>query len=243
MKKIVTITLVLLMINTNKSIGQSDSLITNLSIDHIINYPDSFNKNDTIKRYPLLFSLHGHGSNEQDLIGLATHLNKEIFWVSGRGPHTLRPNSFDWYQLPPTPQKIGEILNNLNIFIDELIKEYPIDTNHIYLMGFSQGSMISLSYIMAFPEKIAGVIAQSGAIPHDIGLEVDSEGLQGKPIIITHGTQDNAMPITRGYETRDQLVELGANVEFYEFEMGHSINNESLSVVDLWLNNQIKNKK
>jgi len=219
----------------------SNHLKTNLTIDYIIKYPPTYEKKKSTRNYPLIIALHGHGSNEKDLISLSNHLQEDLIWVSGRGPHTLAVNSYDWYELPPNPQKIAEILTNINIFIEELKTTYPIDPSNIFLMGFSQGSMISLSYVMAFPNNISGVIAQSGAIPSNIGLETDENGLKNKPILITHGTEDNMMPITRGRQTQNQLIKLGANVTYKEFQMGHSINNQSISAVNEWLQIELNN--
>ncbi len=223
------------MTKSNNLLGQTNKLITNLSISHLVKYPDSYSSEDTTKRYPMIIAFHGHGSNEKDLIGLAPHLPSDILWVSGRGLQTLREGSYDWYQLPPTPAKIAATLQTINLFIEELITTYPIDPSQIYILGFSQGSMISLSYVMAYPERIAGVIAQSGAIPASIGLPIAQAGLKDKPVIITHGIEDAAMPISRGRQTRDILLELGAEVDYNEFHMGHSINNESLAAVKEWL--------
>lgn len=238
MNKLIIILFIL--ISTQNLKAQMDTLNTSLTISHIVKYPKNFNSDDTLKLHPLILTLHGHGSNENDLIGLAPHLQEELFWVSGRGQHTLRLNSYDWYQLPPTPEKIAATLDSLNRFIEELIEEYPVDTNHIYLMGFSQGSMIALSYAMAYPERLAGVIAQSGAIPASMGLEINSSGLKGKPIIITHGIEDPAMPVDRAREARDTLVKLETELEYNEFHMGHTISPESLQSVNKWLAKQLK---
>lgn len=54
-------------------------------------------------------------------------------------------------------------------------------------MGFSQGSMMSMSFLLTRHQRIAGVIAQSGYIPQQSGLVVDEAGVKGKPIIMTHG--------------------------------------------------------
>jgi len=224
---------------TNISSSQTDMLITDLSIDHLVKTPSSYNSDDTEKQYALILALHGHGSNETDLIDLSTHLQDNLFWVSGRGPYTIGKNSFDWYEVTqmgsPDPEKIASALKTLSTFIEELIVTYPIDPNKIFLLGFSQGSMISMSYIMAYPNRIAGVIAQSGYIPPNIGVKIDYSGINKKPIIITHGIEDPNMPVTWGRKNRDMLISLGAKVEYKEFHMGHSISNESLQAIKNWL--------
>lgn len=103
--------LIFLIIMTKTNFSQTNTLVTKLVIEHIVKYPISYKANDTLKSYPLILTLHGHGSNEKNLIGLSTHFNEEIIWISGRGPHKLRSNHFDWYQLPPTPSKIATTIN------------------------------------------------------------------------------------------------------------------------------------
>ena len=239
MKQVINIIIVMTMIYSNNGFGQEGKLVTSLTIDHLIHLPTSIAEEATSKTYPLILALHGHGSNETDLISLSTHLQDNLFWVSGRGPHTIGKNSYDWYEVTqmgtPDPEKIAIALSTLNTFIEELIATYPIDTNKIFLLGFSQGSMISMSYIMAYPNRIAGVIAQSGYIPPNIGVKIDSTGINKKQIIITHGIEDPNMPITWGRKTRDTLLDLGAVVEYKEFHMGHSISNESLQAIKNWL--------
>ena len=226
--------------NNNMHSAQSSKLITDLSIAHIVKYPATFNDQKPTEKYPLILALHGHGSNEQDLISLSSHLPNNIFWVSGRGPHTIGENSCDWYELPPSPEKIAEILKRINVFVEELITTYPIDPNKVFVMGFSQGSMISLSYAMAFPNSISGVISQSGALPSNIGLPINKEGLTGKPMVITHGIQDRAMPIERARQARDILNELEVDLSYNEFHMDHTINNESIASVKEWLEIELK---
>ncbi len=223
-------------------VDQPQKLITNLSINHLVQYPRSYTANNNTKRYPLILALHGHGSNERDLIGLSSYLQNDLLWVSGQGPYTFGHNAYDWYEVTqmgsPDPEKIATALKSINTFIEELVATYPVDPNKIFLVGFSQGSMISMAYAMAYPDKIAGVIAQSGYIPPSIGLATNLKGIIGKPIIITHGLEDPNMPIDWGRKTRDTLVKLGADVTYKEFYMGHSISNESLTTINEWLKKQ-----
>jgi len=241
MKGLLIILLTTLIMTTNSLMGQSDKLITDLSIKHIVKYPATY-KTDSDEKYPVIITFHGHGSNEKDLIGLSEYLQDDLFWISGRGPSALGGNSFDWYELPPTPEKIAAILQKINTFINELKSEYPIDTNKIFLMGFSQGSMISLSYALAFPSSVAGIIAQSGAIPPNIGLKIDTQNLIKMSIIITHGIEDRMMPIARAREAKDFLNKLKVDLSYNEFHMGHTINAESIVSVRNWLGLKLSKK-
>ena len=224
---------------TTNVFSQVKVLQTNLSIKHLVQYPSSYDQNDSTKQYPLIIALHGHGSNEHDLISLASHLQKDLLWVSGRGPSTYDENAYDWYKFNqpgiPEPIEIAKAIKTLNTFIAELIVTYPVNPEKIFLLGFSQGSMISMAYLMAHPEKITGVIALSGYIPPNIGMEINEIEIRNKPIIITHGVEDCIIPIKYGQLNRDTFLKLGLDVVYKEFHMGHSISDESIKAVKNWL--------
>ncbi len=219
--------------------------MASLSLQHVTRFPASASRDpQTDSVYPTILALHGRGSHERDLIGLAPYLPQDILWISPRGTFTLGPGSFEWFQITqigkPDPTRLANALNVLDTFIDEIIANYPVDKNKLYLLGFSQGSIMSMSYTLTKPQKITGVIAQSGYIPHESGLQIDEVGIKGKSFLLTHGIQDPMLPVDWARRSRDTLQKLGANLEYHEFNMGHQISEESLAVVDNWLRHQLQ---
>src|SRR5881409_1162544 len=124
---------------------------------------------------PLLLLLHGVGSHEGDLIGLAPYLDGRFYIVSARAPIQLGPGMYGWYHVTLDPQvpvidpaeaERGRI--TLLQFIDETIQAYSTDRHRVYLLGFSQGAIMSLSLALTRPEKLAGVAAMSGRMPPEL---------------------------------------------------------------------------
>ena len=214
---------------------------TPLSLIHLIQEPASFSPEpDTVT--PTILALHGRGSNEGDLIGLADYLPKNFLWISPRGLFDLGPDSYEWFQISqvgkPDPARLANALNTLDKFIDEIIASYPVDKTKLYLLGFSQGSIVSMSYALTRPQRVAGIIAQSGYIPHESGLQIDEAGIKGKPFILTHGIQDSVLPVEWARRSRDTLQKLETDLEYHEFNMGHNVSAESLAVINSWLEKQ-----
>lgn len=213
-----------------------------LSLPHLTKFPTASSDLESDSVYPTILALHGRGSNESDLIGLADYLPKNFLWVSPRGPFDLGPDSYEWFQITqvgkPDPTRLSNALNVIDKFIDEIIANYPVDKNKLYLLGFSQGTIVSLSYTLTKPGRVAGVVAQSGYIPHESGLQIDEAGLKNKPIILTHGIQDQMLPIDWARRSRDTLQKLGTDLEYHEFNMGHNVSAESLAVIHPWLEKQ-----
>ena len=214
-----------------------------LSLHHLTRFPGSHAPvADSL--YPTILALHGRGSNEHDLIGLGPYLPQEFLWISPRGTFTLGPGSFEWFQITqigkPDPTRLQNALQTIDTFIDEIVTSYPVDKNRLYLLGFSQGSIVSLSYALTKPQRVTGIVAQSGYIPNEAGLQFEEAGLKDKPFILTHGTQDDLLPVDWARRSRDILQRLGVNLEYHEFNMGHQVSEESLVVINMWLEKQLK---
>ena len=221
-----------------------------LSLYHVSQYPphhtdlQSDSPQTAESKLPTILALHGRGSNEGDLIGLADYLSHDFLWISPRGTYPLGPDSFEWFQITqvgkPDPTRLENALRTIDTFIDEILAAYPVDPKKLYLLGFSQGSIVSMSYALTRPGRVAGVIAQSGYIPHDSGLKIDEAGVADKPFIVTHGIQDPMLPVDWARRSRDTLQKLKTKLEYHEFNMGHNISAESIGVISTWLKNQMK---
>lgn len=213
-----------------------------LSLVHLVQYPASYDQISE-SRFPTIIALHGRGSNERDLIGLAPYLPKEFLWISPRGPLTLGPDAYEWFRLiqigKPDPVQLANALDTLDRFITEVIEHYPVDPNQLYLLGFSQGTVISLSYTVSMPERVTGVVAQSAYLPLEAGLQIDEVGIKEKPIIITHGIHDNVLPVDWARRSYEKLQILGSSVTYHEFNMGHEVTAQSLDVIAGWLEKRL----
>ncbi len=192
---------------------------------------------------PLLLLLHGVGSHEGDLMNLAPHLDGRFFVVSGRGPNTLAPGSYAWFHVEFAPT--GPVINpeeaegsrlRLLHFIDEVIEVYRLDPQQVYLMGFSQGAIMSLSLALTRPDRLAGVVAMSGRIlPEVLPQLAPREAFAHLPIFVAHGTADPVLPIHYGRASRERLAGLPVSLTYREYPMGHEITAESLQDITTWL--------
>lgn len=97
-----------------------------------------------------------------------------------------------------------------------------------------------MCYTLTHPARVTGAIAQSGYLPENVNLEVDESGIKGKPFLLTHGEQDTMIPVEWGRLSRGRLQELGVDLEYHEFLMGHSVSMESLEVISRWMEKQLE---
>lgn len=212
---------------------------TNLSLTHLVREPGG----GAGSTPPLLLLLHGVGSNEEDLFGLAPYIDERFLVVSARAPVVLGYGSYGWFRIEFTDagmvadiEQAKQSLGMLPGFVDELVETYRADGRRVYLAGFSQGAMMSLALALTRPEKVAGVVAMSGRLPtHALEHEPDREALAGKPVLVTHGLYDPVLPIEQGRAARDYLGALPVELTYREYPMGHEVSMESLRDVTAWL--------
>lgn len=108
-----------------------------------------------------------------------------------------------------------------------------------FLMDFSQGSMMSMSFLLTRPNCFAGVVAQSGYVPIQSGLNVSEGGVKGKPVVMTHDFEDSNMPLEWSLPSRDFLLHYGVVVTYHNSHTNRTINEESLAAVRMCLERQL----
>lgn len=192
---------------------------------------------------PLLLLLHGVGGNEQNMFSFANELPDEFLVISARGPLTLGTNSYAWFTVnfsngrPIINEKQSENARVAILeFIQDLKSKEKFDEKNVFLMGFSQGGIMSYSTALTAPEKIKGIVVMSGRLlPEVKPLIASNERLSKLKVYIAHGSQDNVLQIQYAYDAFDYLKTKGIAPEFNEYNEDHTINLSMLSDVKNWL--------
>lgn len=215
----------------------------NLSLVHRVAEP----REKSQARPPLLVLLHGIGSNEDDLYSLAPYLDGRFMTVSARAPVVMGAGSFGWFNIEFTPRGMVADLEEaersqrtISKFIGELVEAYGADPACVFLMGFSQGAMMSLSVALTWPDRVAAVVAMSGRLPAQALAQVaEPETLRGMPVFVAHGIYDPVLPIENGRDCREKLEALPVELTYREYPMGHEVSMESLRDVAAWLSSTL----
>ena len=195
---------------------------------------------------PLIILLHGIGSNEQDLFSFADQLPGKYLVISARAPNVLGPNSFAWYHAdfskenPVINKEQEEKSRSIIIqFIAQLKEKYHFDDKQVYLVGFSQGAIMSYSIGLTRPDLVKGIAIMSGRILDNIKPFVASnEKLKHLNVFISHGTNDNVLKIQNARNGKAYIEQLGIHPTYKEYAEGHGINQDNLSDLINWLNKQ-----
>jgi phospholipase/carboxylesterase len=146
----------------------------------------------------LVILLHGLGSDGQDLISLAPFFAPSLphaHFISPNAPAPcdMAPSGYQWFSLrdwsPQTMLKgAHEAAPILRHFIDAQLKRFGLEEDRLALIGFSQGTMMSLYASLRRPKPCAAVVGFSGAL-------IGEQGIVSKPpVCLIHGTDDMVVP-------------------------------------------------
>ena len=131
----------------------------------------------------------------------------------------------------------------LNMLISGIIKKYNVDTNNIFLGGFSQGAITSLRIALTSPSRFKGIVCLSGRFPGEINLqEIPTTLKQRTHIFVSHGTMDVVIPIDDGRRIINTLTQHGFQISGKEYAMQHQISNEVLNDLNTWVKSELLRK-
>ncbi len=193
---------------------------------------------------PVLFLLHGVGSNERDLFSFANRLPDKFLVISIRAPYALGGDGYAWFEVDFSTGKT--IYNKehaeksrlaLLQFFKDIKREHPYDEKQLYLCGFSQGAIMSYSLGLSSPEIIKGIAVMSGRILDETKLQTATrEQLKRLQVFISHGTKDKVLDIQQARDALAFVKSLQINPTYKEYDEGHGINNEMFDDLVAWLN-------
>ncbi len=196
---------------------------------------------------PVLVMAHGVGSNERDLFSFASELDPRLLILSVRAPLTMGPEAYGWFEVEFSPT--GPLINVEQLdasrrrfaeFLTAALVGFPVNPERVYLLGFSQGAIISLITALTTPETLAGVIALSGRIPHQaLPWAVAPERTAGLPIFQAHGVADTVIRIGDGRAARDALERQQIALGYHEYPMAHTVSPATFADFTAWLTTRL----
>ncbi|MGB6153505.1 MAG: alpha/beta hydrolase-fold protein [Pricia sp.] len=214
-----------------------------LSLEHLIR-PSSL----TEGRPPVMFMLHGYGSNEEDLFSFSPELPEELCIISVRAPYPMEPFGNAWYAINFDAQQgkwsddeqAALSRDKILTFIDEACKTYGLDAARVTLLGFSQGTILSYAVALSYPEKIKNVIALSGYINERILIEdYRDKNHENLKIYASHGQVDQVIPPEWAQKASPFLDTLGIENVYEEFPVGHGVAPQNFHSFKKWLQGKL----
>jgi len=111
-----------------------------------------------------------------------------------------------------------------------------VPSERIIVAGFSQGGAIALHGGLSYPRPLAGVLGISCYLPLPAEIAGHLSPANAiTPIFMAHGTQDPTVPIRSGAQARDDLTNLGYNIDWHSYPIPHSVCLEEIEEIARWL--------
>ncbi|MGQ0674693.1 MAG: alpha/beta hydrolase [Rhodospirillales bacterium] len=197
----------------------------------------------------LVLLLHGLGADGNDLIGLAPHWAKALpaaAFVSPNAPYPcdMAPYGFQWFSLQD--REPAAILAGvqaarpiLDAFIDAQLERFALGEADLALVGFSQGTMMSLFTALRRDKPVAGVVGFSGAL---VGAELLAAELKSRPpVLLVHGDADPVVPVQASKAAKAALDAAGLSVELHiRPGLPHGIDEQGLVLGGRFLQKALK---
>lgn len=180
---------------------EEKSLKTNfeqqVSINYLLYLPKNYNGKD---KYPLMMFLHGSGERGNNLELVKKH-----------GPPKLIDQGKDFPFIvvsPQCPSGIRWKTNTLIALLDDIIKNYNVDENRIYITGLSMGGYGTWKLANEIPERLAAIMPICGWGDSWTICEIGD-----LPVWAFHGAKDNVVLPQKSQELVDALKACKGNAK------------------------------
>ncbi|MDB6145368.1 MAG: phospholipase [Pseudomonas sp.] len=215
---------------------------TPLQTDLPLGYLEQVNAASADK--PLIIFLHGSGSNEEDLFDIKDQLPADYSFLSVRAPQEVGSDSYQWFRKKPVDGPYDGVTEDLTsseaLIADFIVKataKYHTQPNKVFLIGFSQGAIMSYEVGLRQPQILGGFAALSGKILPVLKSELKPDpALKPLAVFIGHGTADSRVPFDGATDADKWLQELSLQPEFHTYQgVGHTISDTEIVDLNAWL--------
>jgi len=195
---------------------------------------------------------HGYGAPRTDLVPLAEallqaepELRQGVQFLFPGAPLSLAdlgmPGGFAWWPLSlqtlqaqltqrrfqeirqACPEGLVEAAQGLQLAAKAWMDTVGLDWSRVVQGGFSQGAMLSMECVATLGVRPAGVVLYSGALIHEEVWRAGWAGMQGLPVLQSHGRQDVVLPFLGANWLAEVLKDSGVELELLTFDGGHQI--------------------
>lgn len=196
---------------------------------------------------PLLVLLHGIGADENDLFPIGPMLDPRLKVVSLRAPRPYAVGH-SWFDIDfrsdgsvvPDVGQAKSALAALAAWLEQAPARHGTDPARTYVLGFSQGSMMSLGLLQSVPQRLAGVIALSGRDPAGLfEATADRIDIGQVPLFVGHGLHDDLLPIAHGRAIRERFAGWSRDFTYREYPVGHGVSDAEVGEIADWLRKRL----
>jgi phospholipase/carboxylesterase len=189
----------------------------------------------------LMIVLHGKGDSFRPFTEFSDELGiAEMNYLLLNAPKRFM-KGYSWYGEPPY-QRYGVLRTREKMF--QLLAELEHqgwESKNIFLMGFSQGCLVSADVALHYPKPFGGVVGVSGYFHFEPRWRNHiTRSATRTPWLLTHGRRDDVLPIEDTRFGRDKLMNLGLKIDWFETDKKHIFDENDYEVIHGWVEERLK---
>lgn len=220
-----------------------ENLQIDLSVKTEINlYYDLYVPENATKPAPLLVAVHGYGAHKHYMMREARLVAPKNFVVASlQAPHQHFRDSdgtfktgFGWLTDYKAEESVRLHHNFLRQVIEKLAVDKIIDTEKIYLYGFSQACALNFRFAFTFPKILRGVIGACGGIPSDLATNKIYQPTNAA-VLYFYGERDEFYPLEKFQKFDQALKDYLPNFQSKSYDAKHEITNEMREDIRKWI--------
>ena len=190
---------------------------------------------DVVGTAPVTLLLHGYGSHEHDLAGLAPELRLDGPWASLRAPLELPTGGAAWVAITtpgnPDPAALSDATDAVWAWVDAHVPS----TAPVVAVGFSQGGLMASQLLRTRPHRVAATVILGGFVQ---GAEQPGDAViaeERPPVFWGRGAEDRVIAPHAVARTAEWLPSHSSLVERVYPGLAHGISGEELADVRAFL--------
>lgn len=184
---------------------------------------------------PLVVLLHGRGSNEGEILGLAAHLPTGPAYAAVRAP-IAEGGGYAWFANLGIGRPVAGSLRDTMDWFRSWLDEVAPSGRPVLLVGFSGGAAFAGGLVLDNPQRFAGAAVLYGTLPFDAGIPTNPGRLANLPIFVAQGHGDHVIPRELLDRTWSYLLsESGAPTMAQRQPGGHELTAETVHHLSDWI--------
>ncbi|WP_017901828.1 alpha/beta hydrolase [Pseudomonas asplenii] len=198
---------------------------------------------------PLVIFLHGYGSDEDDLFGLRESLPDNYTILSVRARLELSSGGYQWFHRRTDSAQYDGSSEDLRLsaeavtdFIQRVTEKYHTRPDRVFLVGFSQGAMMTYEVALRHPALLRGIAALSGRLLPVVRTQVKAPAnYRNLSVFIGHGTADPQVPYAGATDALAYLKSLSIEPQFHSYPgVVHTISAAEVTDLANWIAASLK---
>ena len=194
------------------------------------------------KRSPyLMIVLHGKGDSLQPFRNFNSELALPMMNYLLLNAPKRYLDGYSWYGEPPYQHNgVLRVRSRLFTLLSDL-EQQGWKPAQIFLLGFSQGCLVSADIALHYSKPLCGVIGVAGYFHfYPKWRQSISPRFNQVPWLMLHGRQDDILPIEQTLFGVQKLRRLGLDIDWVESDKEHVFEDDDYPVIRRWIKQRLQ---